>query len=517
MIGNVRIEPLESRRLFNFAPFGQEVTVPTSGSSGTADVAVAGDGSYIIVTSAFGGGTFKVSAVRYAPTGEQLGQPYLLYQRPLPGFSESDVSAAMDGDGDAVVAFEAFSADGLTSYIMVTRVSRKGVKSPSVAVATLTDNDPDDFPRVTAPAISMDDNGRYFVGWLREVDQNDNTLQFRSFNADGSPRGATFDVAPEHVGLQFIRDLDLSTTRAGESAAFAYQTLYSDSHEAEIFTGRISTTAMISSTLGRVENDAPFDPTIVAIDDGSYVVGYENRPSDALFGNREFDEAECESVVQRFDASNERAGGPINIGMQLGNDGLGVVEPAIARIGGNGAFVATYRKGTTLFAQRYSATVVSDDAGPVDIDMGVFRDTRIGAAPSGDAVAVYIEDGGGANEFSTHSRRLTSAVAAIDNSVLYVLGSRRSDAMSVKQRGGSVFAARGNESLKFAASRVTSIWFEGLNGNDVILNATSKNSVIRGGSGNDSLFGGTSDDRIYGHGGQDLLSGGGGVDVLRQV
>jgi len=122
----------------------------------------------------------------------------------------------------------------------------------------------------------------------------------------------------------------------------------------------------------------------------------------------------------------------------------------------------------------------------------------------------------GATTYETHVRRLTGAIAAIDHATLWVLGTRRSDAMSVKQRGGSLIAARGDESLKFAASRVQSIWFEGFNGNDLILNATSINSVIRGGSGNDSLFGGPGNDRIYGHGGQDLLSGGGGVDVLRQ-
>ena len=61
---------------------------------------------------------------------------------------------------------------------------------------------------------------------------------------------------------------------------------------------------------------------------------------------------------------------------------------------------------------------------------------------------------------------------------LYVLGTRRSDAMSVKRKGGSLFASVSNESPRFSTSAINGLDFEGFNGNDVILNATDLPATV---------------------------------------
>ncbi|MDQ3439947.1 MAG: hypothetical protein M3478_06305 [Planctomycetota bacterium] len=111
------IQPLENRRLLSLTPVGAEVAVPSPTQMSQFDMAVAGDGKFIVVGDPIEQpGSPDVIAVRYAAGGQQIGHPITLDDR---GFN---VSVSMDADGVAVVAYQ----KGATR-VYVVRVSKAGV------------------------------------------------------------------------------------------------------------------------------------------------------------------------------------------------------------------------------------------------------------------------------------------------------------------------------------------------------------------------------------------------------
>jgi Ca2+-binding RTX toxin-like protein len=67
--------------------------------------------------------------------------------------------------------------------------------------------------------------------------------------------------------------------------------------------------------------------------------------------------------------------------------------------------------------------------------------------------------------------------------------------------------------VRCTAPLFTTLLVRGLDGDDVITNATSVGSRIDGGLGSDRLNGGSGDDRLIGGFGADVLNGGGGSDT----
>ena len=69
-------QSLESRRLLSLTPLGAEVTVPFPTGMSQFDMAVAGDGSFIVVADPIEqAGSPDLVAVRYDANGQQIGQP----------------------------------------------------------------------------------------------------------------------------------------------------------------------------------------------------------------------------------------------------------------------------------------------------------------------------------------------------------------------------------------------------------------------------------------------------------
>src|SRR5918993_4502404 len=94
---SVDVRSLEPRRLLSLAPVGPEVVVPFAASDTgfhRFDVAVAGDGSYLVAGMVpDGGDDARLLAVRYSPAGVQVGDVLTLDPDVSSG---TEVSADMD-------------------------------------------------------------------------------------------------------------------------------------------------------------------------------------------------------------------------------------------------------------------------------------------------------------------------------------------------------------------------------------------------------------------------------------
>lgn len=94
--------------------------------------------------------------------------------------------------------------------------------------------------------------------------------------------------------------------------------------------------------------------------------------------------------------------------------------------------------------------------------------------------------------------------------VLTITGSNANDDVEVRETATAVTVSAGdhvNQSWSFARNKVTSIKFNGGDGNDQILNATGFTMTANGGNGNDTLVGGSATSKLYGDAGDDVLVG----------
>jgi hypothetical protein len=539
----VRIDPLEPRRLLSLTPVGGEVVLPPPGETSDYDLAVADDGSYMVASASTG----VLNVTRFAPTGLELGAPLTLASS-----GASSVTASMDPDGDAVVAWTQFQGNDMVDFFFCL-IAKDGVAGEPVMVgATVNDNEEARF----SPAVSMDDSGGFFLAWLYHAPGPwRETVQVRAFDAAGQPRAAQFEIVAGDT-LNALGKLDIAAHPDGSGAVFAL-----DQNNENGFTfirlSRVSTTAAVGD-LGVVADNGTHsdeaDPSVVVYPDGSFALAYTrfnlpNRNDDSS------DPTDQASFVQRFDADGQAVGGEIALGASLGG---GTVEAAAIDALPGGGFVATYVHTSgdtnTLYVERFDAdgTPFGDDTGPVAIDSGAriewtsvsptlppveqtehtatFASPKIAADAAGRAVVAYTEraiDASNPNAFPdpgpVHIRMLANDFAEIRDGNLHLLGSDAHEAINIRQEASSIVVDLNATTRTFDADEVSGIIVNGFGGDDTIINDTPLPSTLLGGAGDDkllsgdgadSLSGGDGKDKLLGRGGRDSLSGNAGNDTL---
>ncbi len=98
--------------------------------------------------------------------------------------------------------------------------------------------------------------------------------------------------------------------------------------------------------------------------------------------------------------------------------------------------------------------------------------------------------------------------------VLVVIGTRKSDVISLRRDGADVEVTLNGVFHAFDARAVHRVAAFGMEGNDRITSALAVGALLDGGRGADVLTGGNGDDVLVGGDGNDVLVGGNGADVL---
>src|SRR4051812_9351485 len=112
--GVEHVQRLESRRLLSFASVGSTmpVNLPQPAHPALFDLAVAGDGTYLIASASVSGTTALISAARYSAAGRQIGGALMIDSFATnPEAQSPGVSVSADSDGDAVVAYTGLAGD----------------------------------------------------------------------------------------------------------------------------------------------------------------------------------------------------------------------------------------------------------------------------------------------------------------------------------------------------------------------------------------------------------------------
>ena len=490
-------EPLEHRRLLALVPVGAEITAPMPTDMTHFEMAVAGDGSFIVVSDSYERpGSPDLIAVRYDANGQAVSAPLTLDDV---GYHSS---VSMDADGDAVVAYR----KGATE-VYVVRVSKAGVATAPQLVGTAPSGH-----STFETSVSMDDAGGYFVAWIhRDDDFRDITIPVRAFDANGVARGPQFNP-PEGDPTNTLFDIDIAAVPDGSGAILTHSNGH-DNGDSLAF-HRLSVNSLISS--GGVGVGERSD--VAAFPDGSFVIGLADRSGGGLGGAQR----SIASYVMRFDSNGTPVGGQVEVGASLPGSGgdkniRSVSVDALPHGGFLAGFSQEWRGVVTSYVQRFNAAGVAIE-GPAALDVGPAHSHRIGTNATGAAVLAYIQSP--ASSFyaldpgAVHARRLSATPSRIQGSELFVDGTDGSDHIIVERVRNNLFVNVNGVVEKFNALAVQFLSVAGHGGGDDVINATALPATIHGGDGADTLWGGTGPDSIRGQGANDVLRGGDGDDLL---
>jgi hypothetical protein len=492
--------------MLSFVP-GPEVTVTGGAESSGFDVAVAGDGSYIVAADVARGDVHRVTAFRYSAAGERIGEPIPLYSYvppTTPFFRTAHIAASMDADGDAVIAYSVF--DGTDSGVYVSRISRAGVVVGRTLRVAGVDED------FTPPSVSMDAAGGFFIAW-RDAANYYGGFQARAYDASSAPRAPQFTLVGT-PGIGFVTTVDIAARPDGTGAVFVAGVAHSGDFGPNNYTiefARTSTSGMVGTRGVIDEPGADLHPSTVATSaDGSFVLGYLRV--DAA------NEAIRATYVRRFTANGVATGEPSPLGTSLPSGGNGTHSLSLDDAPGGGyvaSLVQTTGSVDTIYTGRFDAAGARDIV-PVatDTSSGQFADgrfvPRIGADARGSAVVGYVMR---TSEEVRH-RRLSGSVGDLRGSDLFVNGTDGNDHIIVERVRHNLFVNVNGLVERFAAAAVQFLSISAGGGDDDVVNASAIPSTIHGGDGADTLWGGTGSDRLRGFGGNDVLRGGDGNDVL---
>jgi Ca2+-binding RTX toxin-like protein len=505
------IQLLEPRRLLAFTPFTEEAVVPGV-AAGSYDLAVAGDGSFIVASAS---GT-KLLAVRYSAAGEQLGD--VITVASLVTAAVGDVSAAMDADGDAVIAYTSLEPGANFGHFRYAHINRFGVVDDTGQLDTW------DGDRTTDVAVSMDPGGGFFIGELGYASGGRYELRFRAFDSNGVLRGPAFTAFQQTLSDSAVNDLEVAANRDGSGAVFAYAFVEDGGDVKRVNHGRVTTSALVGS-IGRIEGPEVGAPSLAIYADGSFAIAYQQHftapgsvPSGPWMDGR----------IRRFNAAGVQVGSTISL-IGGGVSWFDVVTPHIDATP-DGGFVVTYaqrhqqltpqdRNATTVHARRFDAA--GQRVGFVTLYNHLLNLGRefevlpvVGIGPDGKVVVAYSEYIGG--ETIRFRRELPDF--ELVGSELFVNGTDFADLITVNRVGSNIVVERDDGTVTFArtfdAADVQFLSINGYDGDDNIVNATDLPSTIHGGNGFDTIWGGTGPDRIRGLGGNDSLRGGDGDDVI---
>ena len=180
-----------------------KVNTYTPGYQSRASVASDGDGDFVVAwesTGGLGGAYQGVFARRFSSTGAALAVEFQVNTFTV--LLQYGPEVAIDGDGDFVIAWEAFNHDGQGFGVFAQRFSAAGVaQGPEFQVNTYTTNNQ------YLPTVAADVNGNFVVAW-QSFNQDgvfpDGNLGIfaRRFNSAGVGQAIEFQVNLRTTGAQ---------------------------------------------------------------------------------------------------------------------------------------------------------------------------------------------------------------------------------------------------------------------------------------------------------------------------
>ncbi len=288
--------------------------------------------------------------------------------------TQSMPAVAMHPHGPAVVCWTDSRSGSRDIYFQM--IDRRGRKS---GANTRVNDDQTRPAQMTGPAIAMDGNGHFVIGWLSDDSQEVRHAYARLYLADGEPFGGivTVDDAPADKSVYW---LSLAMDRAGNSVA-AWTDLRRDPWGdvyARMFraSGQTAPSVMVHAA----GDSAQLFPVVSTNWNGDWIVIWEDLRS-----------GESELYARRFRPGGMPKGPEFPVGSHDISTAVGLTAEYDAAVQPNGGFAVCWLEGyspdkMTGLAKLYTAA--GTPAGPVIrvVEQGEFAEImspRVAANPGG--------------------------------------------------------------------------------------------------------------------------------------
>ena len=168
-------------------------------------VAVADDGSYVVVWSSLGqdGGGWGVYGQRFDSAGNTLGSEFPINQ--TTANDQHYATVAMNGRGDFVVAWTSVTQDGSLNGVYARQFDAAGNPlGNEFLVNPTTTNDQD------SPVVAMGADGRFLIVWEGQGGGDTDGIFGRWYDAAGSPLSSEVRINTATGGTQGEPSVDMS-------------------------------------------------------------------------------------------------------------------------------------------------------------------------------------------------------------------------------------------------------------------------------------------------------------------
>ncbi len=347
LVRAARIESLERRMLLSLAPAGLEFRVNTFTTGIQLDAAVASDadGDFVVVWQGAGSGdTQGIFAQRYNAAGVAQGGEFRVNTPTTP--TQSRPTAAMDADGDFVVAWQSDFQEASSYGVYAQRFNAAGVpQGGEFHVNTFTTG------QQNRPSVAMDASGNFVITWQSTQETGPTTgIYAQRYNASGVAQGGEFHVNTFTTNLQ--RDPDVAMDADGDFV-IAWHSRDQAGSGYGVYAQRFDSTGTAQG--GEFQVDPSFaevlniSPVSLGMDaSGDFVVIFATFNRDEVHG-------------QRFNAAGVAQGSAFHVntfttGFQA--------DPAVAMDAGGNFLIAWSSaaqdgSGDGVFAQAYNAAGVA--------------------------------------------------------------------------------------------------------------------------------------------------------------
>jgi Ca2+-binding RTX toxin-like protein len=555
-----------------------QVNTTTVGSQWQPDVAMAADGSFVVVWQNHGNsdGQADIFARRYNAAGQPLSGEFQVNV-----FTTSDQinpKIAMAPDGRFVVIWEdTFGLDTDASGIFGRFYLANGTAVGGDFQINGQQTNSDFIGSQIDPDVAMDASGRFAVIWNGPISSGGKGIKLRRFTAAGAsttnevvvttnPGNVLFPSPSQgRVGIDADGDVVVAWEEGGlDGDSFLERNIYARRYNSNLTPQPVSDTFRVNTTVTSDQEQA----AVALSPNGDFLISWQStHPADG------FDDV----FAQFYNADGTTSGSELRVNTTTSRDQR---RPDIAFSSSTRAIVTWYglgvgATGLDIYHQRYDVSVPPPPAD--DTTVSVDAQNRLLITDTGtttnDQLTVTLNMSGDVVITDPNARLGTAIAGAVLSADAHTLTVPRSsfgpfvqadlrdgddefdssqlviqarvfagsgnDLILTGALADSVDAGAGNDTVSTGAGNDTanggngadSIDIRGGSGNDLLngnagfdtlfgddhddeLNGGTQNDALFGGSGNDDISGDAGDDRIFADG-DDTASGGTGDDSIR--
>ena len=316
-------------------PLGGEFLVnsTTADSQGLADLAVAPDGSYVVVWQSYNqdGGDMGIYLQRFAADGTALGSETLV--NTTTANWQQNPAIAMDSSGNFVVVWDSYPGqDGAWYGVYGQRFNASGTKvGGEFLVNTTTGSDQ------RAPDVAMDAGGGFVVVWEGNGTGDTYGVFVQRFDAAGVKQGSETLINTSTTGQQ--KQASIAIDGSGKFVVAWY-----NANDQQVYARRydaagtpLSSEFVVNTTSAGIQ----WHPSVGMNATGQFVIAWRDEVGKNIF-------------AQRYDAAGSAQGGEFQVNIDVDNES----DPQVAVYSDGGfaiSFTRTVGTNSDVYVRRYDS------------------------------------------------------------------------------------------------------------------------------------------------------------------